>query len=92
MEPIRILLDTDVLVNWLIQETETVSDKELWKAPYEIVRLIENNTVFGTISLTTLMEIRYLLRRKKSYTCSRQIHFRQIMPLTPLMPSNSQYA
>jgi len=71
MEPIRILLDTDVLVNWLIQETETVSDKELWKAPYEIVRLIENKTVFGIISLTTLMEIRYLLRRKKSYTAKQ---------------------
>ena len=68
----RILLDTDVIVNWLIQETETASDKELWKAPYEIVRLIENKTFLGIISLTTLMEIRYLLRRKKSYT-ARQV-------------------
>ncbi len=68
MEPARILLDTDVVINWLIQETESVSDKELWKAPYEIVKLVENTVVLGIISLTTLMEIRYLLRRKKSYT------------------------
>jgi len=64
----RILLDTDVVVNWLIQETETVSKRELWKAPYEIIRLVENKTLSGIISLTTLMEIRYLLRRKRSYS------------------------
>lgn len=68
MEQPRILLDTDVIINWLIQETESVSERELWKAPFEIVRLIENDSILGTISLTTLMEIRYLLRRKKSYT------------------------
>ncbi len=68
MESIRILLDTDVVINWLMQETETVSGKELWKTPYEIVKLVEKGTFVGTISLTTLMEIRYLLRRKKSYT------------------------
>ena len=67
MEPIRILLDTDVVINWLVQETESVSEKQLWKAPYEIVKLAESKAVLGIISLTTLMEIRYLLRRKKSY-------------------------
>jgi PIN domain nuclease of toxin-antitoxin system len=71
MEP-RILLDTDAVVNWLIQETETASGRKLWEAPYEIVKLIEDKSVFGTISLTTLMEIRFLLRRKKSFT-PRQI-------------------
>ncbi len=64
----RILLDTDVVVNWLIQETETLSKRELWKAPYEIICLVENKTFSGIISLTTLMEIRYLLRRKRSYS------------------------
>jgi len=67
MEP-KILLDTDVVINWLIQETETVSERELWKAPYEIIRLVENKTLSGIISLTTLMEIRYFLRRKRSYS------------------------
>jgi predicted nucleic acid-binding protein len=68
MENAKILLDTDVVINWLIRETESVSEKELWKAPFEIVRLVENGTASGIISLTTLLEIRYLLRRKKSYT------------------------
>src|SRR3990172_976142 len=63
----RIFLDTDVVVNWLVRETESVSGKELWKAPYEIVKLAEQQAVSALISLTTLMEIRYLLRRKKSY-------------------------
>jgi len=67
METNRVVLDTDVIINWIIQEIETVSGKELWKAPYEIVRQVENKSVFGIISLTTLMEIRFLLRRKKSY-------------------------
>lgn len=67
MKPL-ILLDTDVVVNWLVQETETASGRELWKAPYEIVKQVENKSVSGIISLTTLMKIRFLLRRKKSYT------------------------
>jgi len=67
MEPERIFLDTDVVVNWLVRETESASGKELWKAPYEIVKLAEQQTVSALISLTTLMEIRYLLRRKKFF-------------------------
>ena len=67
----RILLDTDAVVNWLVQETETASGRKLWEAPYEIVKLVEDKSVFGTISLTTLMEIRFLLRRKKPYTLSQ---------------------
>lgn len=71
MEPQRIFLDTDVVVNWLVRETETGSGKELWKAPYEIVKLAEQQAVLAFISLTTLMEIRYLLRRKKSYDAAQ---------------------
>jgi predicted nucleic acid-binding protein len=63
----NVLLDTDVVTNWLTEEIETGSGKELWKAPFEIVRLIEGKEISGFISLTTLLEIRYLLRRKKSY-------------------------
>jgi PIN domain nuclease of toxin-antitoxin system len=71
MELARILLDTDVVINWLIQETESVSGRGLWKAPYEIVKLVEKDTLSGIISITTLMEVRYLLRRKKSYTAKQ---------------------
>ncbi|MBI4706965.1 MAG: PIN domain-containing protein [Candidatus Omnitrophica bacterium] len=72
METQRLFLDADVVINWLIQETETASGKPLWEAPYKIINLIENKAVTGIISITTLMEIRYLLRRKKSYT-SQQV-------------------
>lgn len=66
MDAPGILLDTDVIVNWLVQEVETASGRELWKAPLQIIKLAENKTVSAFISLTTLMELRYLLRRKKS--------------------------
>jgi predicted nucleic acid-binding protein len=68
----KVLLDTDVVINWLVKEVESVSGKELWKAPYEIVRRVENNSITGLISLTTLFEVRFLLRRKKTFA------FRQV--------------
>ena len=67
----KVLLDTDVVVNWLVQELETQSGKELWKAPHEIVRRAENKSISAFISLTTLMEVRYLLRRKKAFSSSQ---------------------
>lgn len=72
MELQRLFLDTDVVVNWLVKEVETASGNPLWEAPREIIKLIESKSITGIISLTTLMELRYLLRRKKSYT-SQQI-------------------
>lgn len=72
METPKVLLDTDVVINWLVQEVETVSAKELWKAPHEIVRRAEAGELRALISLTTLLEIRFLLRRKKSFS-SRQV-------------------
>lgn len=68
MEPARVLLDTDVIVNWLVRETESVTGKELWKAPYTIINLAETGKLSARISLTTLMELRFLLRRKKAYS------------------------
>lgn len=72
MDTPRVLLDTDVVINWLVRESETVSGKELWKSPYEIVRRAEAKALTAFISLTTLLEIRFLLRRKKSFS-SRQV-------------------
>lgn len=66
-----VLLDTDVIVNWLTQETETVSRKELWMAPYEIIKFIEAGKISGTMSVTSLLEIRFLLRRKKQFSYSQ---------------------
>lgn len=61
----QILLDTDVIINWLTKETETVTRKELWKAPFEIISRIEAGQLKGFISLLTVFEIRFFLRRKK---------------------------
>ena len=72
MDTPRVLLDTDVVINWLVRETETISGKELWQSPYEIVRRAEDKALTALISLTTLLEIRFLLRRKKSFS-SRQV-------------------
>jgi predicted nucleic acid-binding protein len=60
-----IILDTDVIVNWLTQEVETVTGKDIWTAPYKIITKIEEKKLKGFISLTTILEIRFLLRRKK---------------------------
>lgn len=62
-----IFLDTDVIVNWLTKETETVSGKELWIVPLKIINHIEKTSekLEGFISITTILELRYLLRRKK---------------------------
>jgi hypothetical protein len=68
----RVLLDTDVVVNWLVKEVESASGRELWKAPHDIMRRAENNSITALISLTTLFEIRFLLRREKAFA------FRQI--------------
>jgi predicted nucleic acid-binding protein len=62
-----VILDTDVITNWLIQEIETATGKELWKAPHKIVSLVEEQKIKGLTCLTSLLEIRYLLRRKKEY-------------------------
>ncbi len=62
-----ILLDTDVIANWLLKEIETSTNKNLWKAPFEIIGRIETKEIKGCISLTTLLEIRFLLHRKKEY-------------------------
>ena len=62
-----VLLDTDVIANWLLKETETATNKNIWKAPFEIIGRVEAKEIKGCISLTALLEIRFLLRRKKEY-------------------------
>ena len=64
--PNSVVLDTDVIVNWLTQEVESVTGKELWKAPYKIFELLENHSLKGRTGLTNIFELRFLLRRKKN--------------------------
>lgn len=62
--PPACLLDSDVLINWLTQE-EGENSAELWRAPFELIKLIESKSIRGYCSLISLMEIRFVLRRKK---------------------------
>lgn len=63
--PDSCLIDTDVLINWLTQEVDPNTKKELWKAPHQLIKLIEDKKIKGFISLFTLLEVRFVLRRKK---------------------------
>lgn len=55
----RVIIDTDVLLNWLTKENG------LWEAPLKIAKLAERKKINGVISITSLFELRYVLRRKK---------------------------
>lgn len=59
---VRVVIDTDVLLNWLTKE------KDLWETPLKIVKYVEQEKLNGVICITSLLELRYVLRRKKMFT------------------------
>ena len=59
-----VILDTDVLVNWLAMETEPLTQRKLWAAPLRIIESMEAKEIRGYVSLTSILEIRFLLKRK----------------------------
>ena len=61
-------MDTDVLINWLLEETETGTNRELWKTPFAIVTAIECKKINGYVSLISVLETRSLLSRKKKFS------------------------
>lgn len=61
----KLMIDSDVLINWLTQETEKGTNRELWLAPATILELGEAEQLFNHISLLSIFEIRFVLRRKK---------------------------
>lgn len=65
MGNVKVLLDSDVLINFLSQETETASNFPLWEAPKKILEnvFLHEYSVFCT--LFSFLEIRFVLRRKK---------------------------
>jgi len=67
MESFRIFLDTDVLINWLAKEMDSNTGFNLWLCPYKIIELIERRKIGGHTSLTNILEVRFVLRRKKRY-------------------------
>lgn len=66
MESIKGFLDTDVLLNWLCKEV-TADGKNLWEAPYKILKIAEEGNILLYTTLINLMEIRFVLRRKKKW-------------------------
>ncbi len=68
MKSFKVFLDTDVLINWLAKEIDTNAGFNLWKCPYEIIKLIESGQIEGCTSLTNIFEVRFILRRKKRYS------------------------
>mgnify|MGYP001082454988 CR=1 FL=1 len=68
MGSFRIFLDTDVIINWLAKELDPNTGFNLWRCPYEIIELIERKKIEGHTSLTNILEVRFVLRRKKRYS------------------------
>ena len=67
MENIRVFLDTDVLINWLAREVDPNTGRKLWENPYRILKMVEGEKISETTSLINLMEIIFVLRRKKKW-------------------------
>jgi len=61
----KVLLDSNCLINWLAKEVDEASGIAFWKSSYQIALLAENEEIDAYIALTTLMEVRFVLRRKK---------------------------
>lgn len=58
------IVDADVLLNVTLQEEETATGRPLWEAPRDILRYGTRGDADVAVSLTTLMEVRFVLRRK----------------------------
>lgn len=67
MKSTRAFLDTDIILNWLCKEI-TKEGESLWKAPYEILKRAEKGEITLYTTIINLMEIRFVLRRKKKWT------------------------
>jgi predicted nucleic acid-binding protein len=68
---IKVFFDADVLLSWLTEEEETDTGRNLWSAPYRILKDAESHDIELHSSFITLMEIRYVLRRKKDVSNSK---------------------
>jgi predicted nucleic acid-binding protein len=66
MENIKAFLDTDIFLNCLCKEVAS-NGKGLWEAPYKILKRAEQGKIILYTTLINLMEIRFVLRRKKKW-------------------------
>ncbi|MEF8836157.1 MAG: type II toxin-antitoxin system VapC family toxin [Candidatus Thermoplasmatota archaeon] len=68
---LNVFFDTDVIINWLTKEVDPNTGQKLWEAPYKIIRSVDQKKIIGYSSLFNIMEIRFVLRRKKDYDDSK---------------------
>ena len=93
MENISVFLDTDVLINWLAKEVDPNTGEELWRAPLRILKEIEVGELSGFTSIINLMEIIFVLRRKKRWKDEKIIstigRIREIPSFSVLIPTEA---
>lgn len=61
----KLMIDSDVLINWLVKEKENKTNRKLWVAPAAILELGAMEQLQNHVSLLSVFEIRFVLRRKK---------------------------
>ncbi|MEM2607594.1 MAG: PIN domain-containing protein [Candidatus Bathyarchaeia archaeon] len=93
MAAIKVFLDTDVLINWLAKEVDSVTGQALWRASYQILKRVEAGKLRGFITIVNVMELRFVLRRKKRWSegeiASAIKKIQQIPNLTVLVPTEA---
>ena len=93
MANISVFLDTDVLINWLAKEVDPNTGEELWRAPLKILKEIEAGKISGFTSIINLMEIIFVLRRKKRWKDEEIIstigRIREIPNFSVLIPTEA---
>jgi len=93
MASTSIFFDTDVLINWLSKEVDPKTKYKLWKAPYQILKQVESGKFTGFTTLVNLMEIVFVLRRKKQWKekkiSNAMTKLHGIQNLTVLVPTDA---
>jgi len=93
MANISVFLDTDVLINWLAKEVDPNTGEELWKSPLKILKETEAGKISGFTSIINLMEIIFVLRRKKRWKDEEIIstigRIREIPNFSVLIPTEA---
>ncbi|WP_456366779.1 PIN domain-containing protein [Thermococcus sp.] len=62
---IRAYIDTKVLLNVWFKEENPKTGEKLWKAPLQILKLVENGKIEGVVSIFTLMESAHVFKRDR---------------------------
>jgi len=74
MANISVFLDTDALISWLAKEINPKTGEKLWADPHRILKKIEAGGLKGSTSIINLMEMIFVLRRRKKWDDKKIIH------------------